>query len=112
MSRFFLALVTICVSLSLTMGAVAHAAEPISCIDETAAQSMGHNPGDGDQVPADSDKAYPHHHGGCHVHEQALDRVAVAHLVLPLDHILEVPAFRTGYLPAAKVDPALRPPIA
>ena len=27
-----------------------------------------HAPGDGDEVPADADKGYPHHHASCHEH--------------------------------------------
>lgn len=112
MSRLLIALTFICVSLSLTMGAIAHAAEPISCIDETTAQSMGHSPGDSDQVPADSDKNYPHHHGGCHVHQQALDRAVVPQLTIAIDRNLSLPPFLSKYLPTSTVDPALRPPIA
>ncbi|MBN8840494.1 MAG: hypothetical protein J0I25_09870 [Sphingomonadales bacterium] len=28
-----------------------------------------HTPGDGDEVPADSDNGLPHHHGLCHGHD-------------------------------------------
>jgi hypothetical protein len=112
MRRILLALIVICVSFSLTAGAVAHAAEPISCVDETSAQSMGHSPGDGDQVPADSDKNYPHHHGGCHVHQQALDRAVVPQLTIAIDRNPSLPLFLSKYLPTSTVDPALRPPIA
>ncbi|MBW6528499.1 hypothetical protein KZ813_16775 [Sphingomonas sp. RHCKR7] len=28
-----------------------------------------HAAGDGDEVPSDSDKGYPHHHSSCHGHE-------------------------------------------
>ena len=39
----------------------------------------GHAPGDADQVPADGDKGYPHHHGGCHGdHFAAPVRLAVS----------------------------------
>ncbi len=95
MSRFLLALAVFCASLSLAMGAVAHAAEPIACIDATTAQSMGHSPGDSDEVPADSDKGYPHHHGGCQVHQQAVDRVAELQIALAPDRAARLPLFST-----------------
>ena len=48
---------------------MAHSMEPIGCME--AAQSApadGHVQGDADEVPADADKAYPHHHGTCMGH--------------------------------------------
>src|SRR3546814_3419568 len=64
-----LAYLTIALSLGTT--ATAHVLErpDVSAsshearVDEVA---LGHVPGDADQVPSDSDKGYPHHHGGCH----------------------------------------------
>src|SRR3546814_1155991 len=53
------------VSLSLMAGTVAHAAEPIVCLDSDVAAGLGHVDGDRDQVPSDDGKAAPHHHGGC-----------------------------------------------
>lgn len=57
--------------LSLGLGAAAHATENLSCIDATSATAFEHSDGDADQVAADADKAYPHHHGGCHGHHVA-----------------------------------------
>jgi hypothetical protein len=58
-----------CLMLVLTTwSGMAHAAE-------TAGGSFdgftfaAHAPGDGDEVPADSDNALPHHHGICHGHD-------------------------------------------
>lgn len=69
----------------------------------------GHTPGDADQVPADGDKGYPHHHGGCHGDHVAAP-VKVASTALTPDFRL-VPVF-TGRLmrPLSTADPALRPP--
>ncbi|GLR47643.1 hypothetical protein [Sphingomonas astaxanthinifaciens] len=53
--------------LVLWTGSAAQAAEAIGCA-EVAASAEGHFDGDGDQVPADGDKATPHHHGACHGH--------------------------------------------
>ncbi|QCI78825.1 hypothetical protein E6W36_01975 [Hankyongella ginsenosidimutans] len=55
-------------ALSLGLGSVAHAMELVVCVDAATALESGHVDGDGDQVPADGDKGYPHHHGGCHGH--------------------------------------------
>src|SRR3546814_6652038 len=66
----FLALALMClVSLSLMAGTVAHAAEPIVCLDSDVAAGLGHVDGDRDQVPSDDGKAAPHHHGGCSGHQ-------------------------------------------
>ena len=58
-----------CLMLVLTgFAGMAHAAE-------TAGGSMAgveltvHAPGDGDEVPADSDNGLPHHHNACHGHD-------------------------------------------
>lgn len=51
----------------LWTGGAAHAADAIECGEATEA-SAGHFAGDGDEVPADSGKAMPHHHGVCHGH--------------------------------------------
>ena len=48
---------------------VAHAAEVGGCIELSQYEAAGHVAGDSDQVPADADKGYPHHHGGCHAHQ-------------------------------------------
>ncbi len=69
----------------------------------------GHTSGDADQVPADDDKGYPHHHGGCHGDHVAAP-VKVASTALTPDLRL-APVF-TGRLlrPLSTADPALRPP--
>ena len=57
--------------LSFVSASVAHAMEPVGCIDASQSAAAGHSEGDADQVPADGEKAYPHHHGGCHGHHVA-----------------------------------------
>lgn len=65
-----LPLILMClVSLSLIVGTVAHAGEPIGCLDSEVAAGLGHAEGDRDQVPSDDEKAAPHHHGGCQGHQ-------------------------------------------
>lgn len=67
--RRFLALVASLV-LMVSIGAVsiAHAVEPVTLIGEHTAHLLGHEAGDGDEVPDDIDKSYPHHHSACHDH--------------------------------------------
>lgn len=94
----------------LWTGAAAHAAEAVGCIEVTS-QSAGHFEGDDDQVPADSGKAAPHHHGGCHGHH-----VGVAGGAEPLVSAEESQPQRgrgaCGVLPGAGPGQDLRPPIA
>ena len=66
LSTFFL---YVAVLLSLGMGSVAHSAEGPKCLDARSAVALEHVSGDRDQVPADAEKGYPHHHGGCHGHQ-------------------------------------------
>jgi hypothetical protein len=96
--------------LMLWTGSAAHAAEAIECGDATEASS-GHFEGDGDEVPADSDKATPHHHGICHGHcvgvaADAETMHAAEHGQAPNAALLQ--DFHSGTPPGA----ALRPPIA
>lgn len=111
MRRLFLILTAIFVGLSLTGGAMAHAVEPVECIDISTAASVGHTTGDADQVPSDSEKGYPHHHGGCHGH-QICDRIAEPVMVTGLHTTDPRPLRSFLFVPLATADPALRPPIA
>jgi len=106
----FIALVLMClVSLSLVAGNVAHAAEPIGCLDTEAAVDLGHASGDRDQVPSDDGKATPHHHGGCQGHQ----------IGEPVEEGISPPLRLRASLPvipnangrvSAPTDPAYRPP--
>ena len=94
--------------LSLGFGSVAHATEGPD-VEVSASTSIGHANGDGDQVPADSQKGYPHHHGGCHGHDigvpMASDAVASA-----TDLRVMPSVWNNGPMTMAPSDPALRPP--
>jgi len=57
-----------CLMLVLTTWAgMAHAAET-GGVEMSMIELAAHAPGDGDEVPADADKGYPHHHASCHEH--------------------------------------------
>lgn len=74
--------------------------------DEVA---LGHVSGDSDQVRFDSDKGYPHHHGGCHGdHVAAPVKITNngSHPYLRLAAIFSIRLI----LPRSTADPALRPP--
>lgn len=90
---------------------MAHAMEPVACIDSSTAASMGHSNGDSDQVPADSEKGYPHHHGGCHGHQVA-DAASDSVAVVALHTSDPRPLHAFQFMPLATADPGLRPPIA
>lgn len=100
--------------LSLGMSATAHAMERP---DVTAAShaamadivSNGHTPGDADQVPADGDKGYPHHHGGCHGDHVAAPVKIGSAIALHDLRMAPVSAGRS-MRPLSTADPALRPP--
>ena len=95
---------------ALGIGSLAHAAEPIGCIDTSASgAAIGHMDGDADQVPADGDQGYPHHHGGCHGHHIAAPVTKTS----AIGHFTErdvMPSPSSRALPNAASDPALRPP--
>jgi hypothetical protein len=108
MRALFSLFIGLVLALSLGLGSVAHAVEPVGSCVETGA-TAGHGEGDGDQVPADSDKDYPHHHGGCHGHHVAApigDGDAIAH-ARPASIITRADV-RHGVTHVG--DPALRPP--
>ena len=94
---------------SLGLGSIAHANEPVTCVESSAASSFDHADGDGDQVPADAEKGYPHHHGGCHGH----------HVGVPItsdpthhsaDRRVQPVSWDHDRTAGATADPALRPP--
>lgn len=88
----------------------AQAADALQCI-EVGADSAGHFEGDRDQVPSDSDKGAPHHHGGCSGHHVGVPTTANS---IPLSVVEESrpPLRRKFGLPSLEPDRALRPPIA
>ena len=111
MGRLLFALAAFFAMLSVTTGAVAHATEPMACIDTSTAVSIGHSSGDSDQVPADADKGYPHHHGGCHGH-QIGDVVADLAEVDAPETAITIQVLAADFVPRSPVHIALRPPIA
>lgn len=99
-----------CLMLMLsTWSAMAHAVEVASCSEMMQAEASSHSDGDGDQVPADDEKGYPHHHGNCHGHHVGTP-VADKAITQPR---LDASPFGTGRsyaLAAHHAGPALRPP--
>lgn len=100
--------------LSLGGTATAHALErpdaSISAFETSGEQiAEGHAPGDADEVPADGDKGYPHHHGGCHGDHVAAP-VKVASTTAMRDLRLAPVSAGRSMLPLSTADPALRPP--
>lgn len=102
------------VSISIGMTSVAHAMEPQGGLTIAAGQTatvaeFGHTQGDSDEVPADSDKGYPHHHFSCHGDHIAA-RLDCEAVVLADARSQRAEADRLIPLPSRVGDPALRPP--
>jgi len=101
----------LCLVAGLLTGAMAHGAETASFGEVTQATAWLHAEGDHDQVPADADRNYPHHHNVCHSHDVAAQfrqcdvRTFLGRIVLPR------PAAHLA-LTASPPGHDLRPPIA
>lgn len=114
MLRLFGLLAYLLVSISIGMTSVAHATEPQGGATIAVSQAMlvteyGHSQGDADEVPADSDKGYPHHHVSCHGDHVAAPTscagITLADILPDTEQLL-----RPTPLPSRIGDPALRPP--
>lgn len=99
-----------CLMLVLTAWVgVAHAAEIGGCIETSQYEAAAHVDGDADQVPADADKGYPHHHGSCHAHHlSAPDADTMAGMTGPA--IATLARVDGAALVGRDADTALRPP--
>lgn len=103
-------LIGVLLVLSFGMGSVAHAMEPVTCIEDAAAVSAH---ADEPAAPADNTNGDPamHAHGGCHGHHLATPEVEA----MPRDMIL-IASLRSmraiSGLAAIDLERTLRPPIA
>ena len=76
---------------------------------ETSCGGTAHVEGDADQVPADSDQPFPHHHGTCHGHSLGAPVASAA--LLPGLIARESPdASGTTRLARRLIGPAFKPP--
>lgn len=97
--------------LATSLTAVAHAAErPEDQVSVTELATY-HSPGDADEVPADADRNYPHHHGACHGHDIAAPLSAPATTAVTCEERALRPTAGAP-LPTRVADTLLRPPIA
>lgn len=95
---------------SLGLGSASHASEPVvTCIETSATSGIDHADGDADQVPADAEKGYPHHHGGCHGHHVGVPFAADTVQLTP-DRRLASMSWEQVRGAGLVGDPALRPP--
>ncbi len=109
MARILTFLTCLAVVVSLGWGSFAHAMEPVGCIDVETSAVTGHVEGDRDEVPADGDKGYPHHHAGCQGHQVAAPfESAPTFAPVSIDRPLGLA--QLVELHGATTDPALRPP--
>lgn len=109
--RAFLSLLSALMLLvSLGVSTVAHADEPIGCVDmATSMASYDRVNCDMVQVPADADRGYPHHHGVCHGHEIAAPADA-GHVPFSSRAPGRLDGQRVARLIGASFGPALEPP--
>ncbi len=99
-----------CLMLVLTTWVgVAHAAEVGGCIETSQYEAAAHLDGDADQVAADGDKGYPHHHGSCHAHHMSVADADALDGMTDLASATLV-AFDGATLVGRNADTALRPP--
>lgn len=109
MRRLLTIMLGLFLAASLGLGAAAHACEVAAPDHGTSMSLIAHFDGDGDQVPADADKAFPHHHANCHGHDIGVptirDAVRIDLSLMPkqgIGHDLAIASHPS--------DPALRPP--
>lgn len=100
----------LCLMLVLTgWTGVAHATENGACLDAPQAQTAMHAAGDCDEVPADADKGYRHHHAACHGH--CVTAPAESPITVSMTGAwVEFESEPTSLGLAHQDDPALRPP--
>ncbi len=98
-----------CLMLVLTTWAgMAHAAEA-GCVEMSGTEMAAHVPGDGDEVPADADRGYPHHHASCHEHH--VNTPIVRTTICPTIVASTMPeAMHIRSLSGHDTEAALRPP--
>ncbi len=98
-----------CLMLVLTTWAgMAHAAE-VGGVETSRAEMLAHTPGDGDEVPADADKGYPHHHANCHEHHANTPTVRAAVSAIDVAATMP-PRSRIHVLRGRTTEADLRPP--
>ena len=107
--RWFTVLLAVLLSVSLTTGAMAHAAEPIGCITDEVASPFGHFEGDRDEVPSDAGKGTPHHHATCHGHHVSEPAQDCEFRIIGVT-ASSLPFARTVDGPSAPIDTTYRPP--
>lgn len=84
------AIMVMCLLVGLVGGSIAHAGEVGGTGEVNSASAWLHVDGDADQVPADAEKNYPHHHNVC-------------------GHDFAAPAKACGAAPALRVSMTPRP---
>ncbi|MGQ0589777.1 MAG: hypothetical protein ACT4N8_09640 [Sphingosinicella sp.] len=110
MRRWLTLIGTLMLAVMIWTGTTAHAAEALGCV-EVSADSFGHFDGDKDEVPNDSDKAVPHHHGGCHGHHVAVTGDGGTASPSPAEAVTRILGI-ADRIPDADPGTVLRPPIA
>ncbi len=109
MRRLLALLLFLSLAVPIGMVSVAHAMEPVACLDAQEASLLGHASGDADEAPADAGKGYPHHHGGCAGHVIALP-VSGSKAPVMMRIAQRAAGAEPRVLPAAEAKAPRRPP--
>lgn len=111
MRAFLTFIVAVLMIGSLANGSAVHALELSSAGEVTDTTLWLHSAGDHDEVPADADRNYPHHHNQCQGHDVAAPLKACAAPVRVRAASERTPV-ATATLIAGPPAELLRPPIA
>jgi hypothetical protein len=109
MYRLFAFFGCLALVLSLGLGSAAHASESMGYVEISAAGLVAHSVGDSDELPADADKAYPHHHADCHGHQLGVPATSEAVVTINAVGVQPFPWIDRRRARGI-IDPALRPP--
>jgi hypothetical protein len=110
--RSLLAFIACLILVVSGLSSVAHATEmPGDAAVSALELATSHSPGDADEVPADSDRGYPHHHSICHGHDLAAPLKMPAAPQRFRDHAATHPALANALIDRT-LDAPHRPPMA
>lgn len=109
MRLLFALFLSLTIVLSFGLGSTAHAMEP--AVGSEVSQSLAslHSDKDGDQVPADAEKGFPHHHVNCHGDHVGVPVASQLSLRSLAGQIVIAPFDRTRDT-QLRAEPAQRPP--
>lgn len=95
--------------LSVGLGSAVCASETFGGIEAPQSSAWMHSDGDGDEVPRDAEKGYPHHHVSCHCDHLSVPDFLGSATRIPIVRVMPA-AWGDETVSPVATDPALRPP--